>query len=84
MAFHVNHLPENLHKMSSLIFSEKSCLKKIKMLTIAVVTRALRVNHCASVVFNIMDNMGHHKVICYLGHKRSIFKEIQVYMMVPL
>ena len=39
------------------------------MLTIAVVTGALRINHCASVVSYKMDNMSHHKVIHYLGHK---------------
>ena len=76
MAFHVTHLPEDSHEMSSLICSEKSCLKKIKILTIAVVTGALRVNHCASVFSNKMDNMGHHIVIHYLGHKGSVFKEI--------
>ena len=76
MAFHVNHLPEDSHKMSDLIFSEKSCFLKIKLLTIAVVTGALKVNHCASVLSNKMDNMGHHKVIHYLGHKVSTFKEI--------
>ena len=76
MAFHVNHQPEDSHEMSNLIFSEKACLKKIKMLTVAVVTGALRVNHCASVVSNKMDNMDHHTVIHYLGHKVSTFKEI--------
>ena len=57
MSFHVNCLPEDSHKISSLICSEQSCLKKIKILTIVVVTGALRVNHCASVVSNKMDNM---------------------------
>ena len=84
MSFHVNCLPEDSHKMSSLICSEQSCLKKIKILTVVVVTGALRVNHCASVVSNKMDNMGHHKVIHYLNHKGSIFQEIQEYMVVPL
>ena len=60
MSFHVNCLPEDSHKMSSLICSEQSCLKKIKILTIVVVTGALWVNHCASRVSNKMDNMGHH------------------------
>ena len=69
MSFHVNCLPEDSHKMSCHICSEQSCLKKIKILTIVVVTGALRVNHCASVVSNKMDNMGHHKVIHYLSHK---------------
>ena len=82
MSFHVNCLPEDLHKMSSLICSEQSWLKKI--LTIVVVTGALRVNHCASVVSNKMDNMGHHKAIHYLSHKGSICKAIQEYMVVPL
>ena len=54
------------------------------MLTIAAGTGALRVNHCASMVSNKMDNMGHHKVIHYLGHKVSTSKEVQEHMVVPL
>ena len=84
MAFLVKHLSEISQDMSSLICSEKSCLKKIKILTIAVVTGALRVNHCASVGSNKIDNMGHHKVNHYLGHKGSIFKEIEEYIVVLL
>ena len=84
MTFHVKHLPEDSQIMSSLSYSEKSCHKKIKILTIAVLTGALRVNHCASVVSNKIDNMGHHKVNHYLGHKGSVFKEIEEYMVVPL
>ena len=60
MAFHGHHLPEDSHEMFKLYCSEKSCLKKIKILTVAVVTGALRVNYCASVVSNKMDNLGHH------------------------
>ena len=44
---------------------------------------ALRVNHCASAVFDKMDTIGHHTVI-YLSHKGSTHKEIQEHMMILL
>ena len=62
------------------LFSLKNHVLKDKMLTtcIAAVTGALRVfNHCASVVSYKMDNIGHHKVIHYLGHKGSVFMKSQ-------
>ena len=42
----------------------------------SVVYEALRVNHCASVVFDEMYNIDHHTGIHFLSHKGLTLKEI--------